>query len=91
MLTLLSTWPQRLLMALVRGYRFLLSLQALETHGAVVGTYMTLHRLVRCQPFCQGGHDPVPEHAPALFRHLLTGASNVTGGPPSTSIDKTSP
>jgi uncharacterized protein len=48
------------------------SLQALEKHGALVGTYMTMHRIARCQPFCQGGHDPVPERAPALFRHLFT-------------------
>ena len=98
---LLFMLPQRGLMALVRGYRLLLSpwlgstcrfepscsaysLQALEKHGAAVGTYMTLHRLARCQPFCEGGHDPVPERAPALFRHL-------TGTSTSTSIDKTSP
>ena len=56
------------------------SIQALQKHGAAVGTYMTLHRLARCQPFCEGGHDPVPARAPALFRHLS-----------STSIDKTSP
>ena len=56
------------------------SLQVLEMHGAVVGTYMTLHRLARCQPFCAGGHDPAPARAPALFRYLS-----------STSTDKTSP
>lgn len=67
------------------------SLQALEAHGATVGTYMTLHRLTRCQPFCKGGHDPVPELAPALFRHFFTGAPSVAGGSPSTSIDKTAP
>ena len=106
MLTPLSTLPKRFLMALVRGYRFLLSpwvgntcrfsptcsaysLQAIETHGAAVGTYMTVHRLVRCQPFCHGGHDPVPERPPALFRHFFTGASDASGGPSSTPIDKT--
>lgn len=36
------------------------SLQALEIHGAAVGSYMTLRRLVRCNPLCAGGHDPVP-------------------------------
>jgi uncharacterized protein len=48
------------------------SLQALEKHGAAVGTYMTIHRIARCHPFCAGGHDPVPERVPALFRHLFT-------------------
>ena len=48
------------------------SLQALEKHGAAVGTYMTMHRIARCHPFCAGGHDPVPETAPRLFRHLFT-------------------
>jgi putative membrane protein insertion efficiency factor len=67
------------------------SLQALEKHGAAVGTYMTLHRLARCHPFCEGGHDPVPDRAPALFRHFVTGAPRAAGSLSSTSIDKTSP
>lgn len=37
------------------------ALQALEQHGAVRGSYLTLARLLRCHPWCQGGHDPVPE------------------------------
>ena len=36
---------------------------ALEQHGAAKGSYLTLHRIVRCQPWCQGGHDPVPPKA----------------------------
>jgi uncharacterized protein len=67
------------------------SLDAIERHGATVGTYLTLHRLARCQPFCRGGHDPVPEQAPGLFRHLFTGAHRVAGAPSSPSIDKNSP
>ena len=47
------------------------SLQALERHGAAAGTYLTLHRLARCQPWCTGGHDPVPESRPKLFSRLL--------------------
>lgn len=31
------------------------SLQALEQHGAAVGSYLTLRRLVRCHPWCDGG------------------------------------
>ena len=36
------------------------AIEALEQHGAAKGSYLTLKRLVRCQPFCAGGHDPVP-------------------------------
>jgi putative membrane protein insertion efficiency factor len=48
------------------------SLQALQQYGALRGTYLTLHRLVRCQPWCDGGHDPVPcPKAAAERRHFL--------------------
>lgn len=36
------------------------ALQALEQHGAGVGSYLTLRRLARCHPWCAGGDDPVP-------------------------------
>jgi putative membrane protein insertion efficiency factor len=36
------------------------AIEALERHGAAKGSYLTLHRIARCQPWCQGGHDPVP-------------------------------
>ncbi|RZI65910.1 MAG: membrane protein insertion efficiency factor YidD [Variovorax sp.] len=36
------------------------AMEALERHGAATGSYLTLHRLARCQPWCKGGHDPVP-------------------------------
>lgn len=36
------------------------ALTALETRGALVGSGLTLWRLLRCQPFHPGGHDPVP-------------------------------
>ncbi|TAG35939.1 MAG: membrane protein insertion efficiency factor YidD [Polaromonas sp.] len=45
------------------------SLQALHQHGAVLGSYLTLHRLARCQPWCNGGLDPVPA---TLFTRLVT-------------------
>ena len=48
------------------------SLQALELHGAARGSYLTLHRLARCHPWCAGGHDPVP---PALFSSLTSSNS----------------
>ena len=36
------------------------ALQALERHGAAAGSWLTLRRLARCHPWCDGGHDPVP-------------------------------
>ena len=50
------------------------AIQALEIHGAAKGSYLTLARLVRCNPWCAGGCDPVPESASRLFSSLI--ASN---------------
>ncbi len=44
------------------------SLQALEKHGAAAGSYLTVRRLVRCNPWCEGGHDPIPQHLPRGLR-----------------------
>jgi putative membrane protein insertion efficiency factor len=48
------------------------SLAALEKHGALAGSYLTVHRILRCQPWCDGGHDPVPDNAPRLFSRLIS-------------------
>jgi putative membrane protein insertion efficiency factor len=47
------------------------ALQALQQHGAGVGSYLTLKRLGRCHPWCNGGHDPVPDQAPKWLSRLL--------------------
>ncbi|GAB2514148.1 membrane protein insertion efficiency factor YidD [Lysobacter humi (ex Lee et al. 2017)] len=36
------------------------AMEAIERHGAMRGTWLTAGRLLRCQPFHPGGHDPVP-------------------------------
>ena len=36
------------------------ALEALEAHGAVRGSWLTLRRLGRCHPFHRGGIDAVP-------------------------------
>ncbi len=50
----------------------LYSLQALEQHGAALGSYLTLARIARCHPWCAGGSDPVPAESPRLFGRLIS-------------------
>jgi putative membrane protein insertion efficiency factor len=33
--------------------------EAVEKYGAFKGTWMGVKRILRCQPFCKGGYDPV--------------------------------
>lgn len=56
------------------------ALQAFEVHGATAGTYLTLTRLARCHPWCNGGHDPVPARLGGLFTRRQ-----------SSTLDQTSP
>jgi uncharacterized protein len=84
---------QGALIALVRGYKLLLSpwlgsacrfeptcssyaIDALQQHGAGMGSYLTLRRLARCHPWCDGGHDPVPAQRPRLFGRRLFPSSS---------------
>lgn len=77
---------RRLLIALVRGYRLLLSpwlgsacrfeptcsvyaIEALERHGAAAGSWLTVARLARCQPWCRGR--PRPCATRAASRHAF--------------------
>lgn len=48
------------------------ALQALERHGAVVGTTLTGWRILRCNPWCSGGCDPVPQNLPRPVAGLFT-------------------
>ncbi|OYV39223.1 MAG: membrane protein insertion efficiency factor YidD [Thiomonas sp. 20-64-5] len=36
------------------------TIEALDKHGAAAGSYLGAVRILRCQPWCQGGHEPVP-------------------------------
>ncbi len=50
------------------------ALEALQTHGAGRGSYLSGRRLLRCHPWCEGGHDPVPPAANSttLFTSLVS-------------------
>lgn len=37
------------------------ALEAFKKRGFIVGFILTVWRILRCNPFCKGGYDPVPE------------------------------
>lgn len=39
------------------------ALTALQRHGALRGGALAVWRVLRCHPWCEGGHDPVPERS----------------------------
>ncbi len=48
------------------------ALEALQAHGAARGSYLAARRLVRCHPWCAGGHDPVPGGKPQKQQPLFS-------------------
>ncbi|GMV99842.1 MAG: putative membrane protein insertion efficiency factor [Candidatus Hydrogenedentota bacterium] len=36
------------------------AVEAIEKYGVLKGIRLGAWRIMRCQPFCAGGHDPVP-------------------------------
>lgn len=36
------------------------ALEAIEKHGAFKGGWLAFWRILRCNPLCKGGYDPVP-------------------------------
>ncbi len=39
------------------------ALEAVTQHGAAVGSWLAVKRILRCHPWSPGGYDPVPEKA----------------------------
>lgn len=37
------------------------AMEAVQRYGSIVGGSLAVWRLLRCQPFCKGGVDPVPD------------------------------
>ena len=37
------------------------AIEAIEKHGVFKGGYLSVRRLIKCQPLHEGGLDPVPE------------------------------
>lgn len=36
------------------------AIEAIDLHGALKGSALAFWRILRCNPFCKGGYDPVP-------------------------------
>lgn len=37
------------------------AVEAFRKRGFIIGFILTVYRILRCNPFCRGGYDPVPE------------------------------
>ena len=37
------------------------AMEAIDQYGAIKGGWLALKRIMRCNPFCRGGYDPVPQ------------------------------
>ncbi|MFW8566127.1 membrane protein insertion efficiency factor YidD [Orrella sp. 11846] len=38
------------------------AIEALKKHGTLKGSWLMIKRIFRCNPWHEGGHDPVPDH-----------------------------
>lgn len=36
-------------------------IEAINTYGSIKGTFLTIKRILRCNPLSKGGYDPVPK------------------------------
>ena len=37
------------------------AIEAITLHGSVKGSFLAVKRILRCNPFCKPGYDPVPK------------------------------
>lgn len=38
------------------------AIDAIKMHGFVIGSWLTVKRILKCHPLHPGGHDPVPKN-----------------------------
>lgn len=49
------------------------AIEAINEWGVICGLVLTVWRILRCNPFCKGGYDPVP---PCKFKRRATVKKN---------------
>lgn len=59
-------------------------LRSLEVHGAIKGSWLTISRIVRCNPWAAGGMDYVPGTPEALAWEEEQRRAAATSGPAGT-------
>jgi len=67
------------------------ALDALRLHGGLRGSWLVVRRLARCQPFCTGGYDPVPEPRGARRRWSVRRSEVPAATPPAQSSENVDP
>lgn len=50
--------------------------EAIEIHGAAKGSWLGVKRIGRCQPFYEGGFDPVPDSPDDTERQEAQGSTS---------------
>lgn len=53
------------------------AIEAFSKRGFFVGSALTVWRILRCNPFCEGGYDPVPENGFRNREKIKNGVSLV--------------
>ena len=54
------------------------AIEAFKKRGFIIGFGLTFWRILRCNPFCKGGYDPVPEKKSRKSKNRINGDTDTT-------------